>query len=231
MMKNKNIIAVSNLIQCLEIESLRNHIVVSNLVRAFGLVQWGPPVFGSEELFKNPSEDMAGIYQTPAQIAKALVYLSDIQINTFLEIGVFQGGNFLFMSEYLRRFNPDIRCFGIDPTNYINPEIRQIIDLSEWMRFASVTSDQIQGRRFDLVFIDGDHTENWIKRDYENVGRHAKVCMIHDIQETSCPDIVAFWNGLRMVEDKVLVELLDCSTDVPLHGIGIIHGKEMEMRA
>jgi len=39
-MKNKNIVAVRNLIRCLDIESLRNPEVVANLVRAFGLVKW-----------------------------------------------------------------------------------------------------------------------------------------------------------------------------------------------
>jgi hypothetical protein len=42
--KNKNIIVVRNLIETLSIESLKNSEVVANLVRAFGIVQWGPPV-------------------------------------------------------------------------------------------------------------------------------------------------------------------------------------------
>jgi len=94
-MKNKNIIAVRNLIRALDIESLKNPDVVANLIRAFGIVQWSVTgAFGDDEIFKNQTAEMAGIYQTPDQTAKALVYLSQFEINTYLEIGVFQGGNF-----------------------------------------------------------------------------------------------------------------------------------------
>ncbi len=218
-MKNKNIIVVQNLIRCLDLESLKNPEVVANLVRAFGIVQWGPDVFGDDEKFKNPSTDMAGIYQTPDQIGKALVYLSDFEINTYLEVGVFQGGNFLFVSEYLRRFNPDIKCLGIDPTQYLNDEIRMIIESEMFLSFKSITSDQLAGQEFGLVFIDGEHTGDWVKRDYENVGQYAKICMFHDIQEKSCPEVVAFW---ETVKGKKPVIFLDCTSKDPSQGIGII---------
>lgn len=224
-MKNKNIKAVQNLIQCLPLEALKSPDVVANLVRAFGIVQWGPPVFGDDEVFKNPFPNMAGIYQTPDQLGKALVYLSGFEIKSYLEVGVFQGGCFLFVSEYLRRFNPEIQCLGIDPTGFLNDEIREIIDLSDWLRHAALTSEQIQGRKYDLVFIDGDHSAEWIKRDWENVGRHAATCMLHDIQETTCPHIIEFWKGLKG-KGKTTVEFLDCSTESPLNGIGIIHNRK-----
>lgn len=225
-MTNKNIIAVTSLIRRLGVESLKDPDVVADLVRSFGLVQWGPPVFGADEVFKNTTEQMAGIYQTPCQLGRALVYLSEFKIDSYLEIGVFQGGCFLFVSEYLRRFNPGIVCLGIDPTNYLNPEVREIIELSDWMKFAGVTSDKLRGRKFDLVFIDGAHENGWTRADWENVGKNAKVCMFHDVQETSCPEVVAFWDELKQDKKKTAVEFLECQTDVPLHGIGIITGKE-----
>jgi hypothetical protein len=93
-MKNKNIIVVQSLIKQLDLDTLKRPEIVTDLIRAFGIVQWGPDAFGNDEKFKNATEDMAGIYQTPDQTAKALVYLSDFKINNYLEIGVFQGGNF-----------------------------------------------------------------------------------------------------------------------------------------
>ena len=225
MIKNKNIIAVRNLIRTLDIQSLRNPEVVANLVRAFGIVQWGPEVFGDEEYFKNPYPYMAGIYQTPNQISKALVYLSDMEINTYLEIGVFQGGNFLFVSEYLRRFNPNIRCIGIDPTDFLNDEIKWLIDHETFISFKSINSDSVIGQEFDLVFIDGEHTTEWINKDWNNVGKFAKICIIHDIQETTCPDCIEFWNKLRQSKKKIL-EFLDYSSKIPTQGIGIIHNQK-----
>ncbi len=222
-MNNKNIIVVQNLIRTIDVASLKNFEVVANLVRAFGIVHWGAPVFGDDEPFKNPTPNMAGIYQTPNQIAKALVYLSDFKIESYLEVGVFQGGNFLFVSEYLKRFNPSIRCIGIDPTGYMNPEIMQIIEKEIWISFKSITSDYILGQEFDLVFIDGDHSAEWVNKDWNNVGSKAKICLIHDIQESSCPDIIAFWNKLKV--KKKTVEFLDYSGKEPSQGIGIIHNE------
>jgi hypothetical protein len=163
--------------------------------------------------------DTAAIGQTPDQIAKALVYLSDFEIKTYCEIGIYFAGNFLFVSEYLKRFNPDIQCLGVDPTNHVSPEIREIVELSDWMRFATVTSDSIPGRKFDLVLIDGDHSTPWIEKDWDNVGKHSKICMFHDLQESLWPDVGAFWATLKGKK----VEFLDTWKDRKTHGIGIIH--------
>jgi len=229
-MNNKNIIAVRNLIRCLDKESLKNPEVVANLVRAFGIVQWGPDVFGADEVFKNATPEMAGIYQTPDQIAKAFAYLSDFKINSYIEIGVFQGGNFIFVSEYLRRFNPKIKCTGIDPTDYLNPEIAAIISAENWLSFLPCASDAISGQIFDLAFIDGEHTSAWVNADWNNIGNQAKICMFHDIQETTCPDVVKFWSEIKAGTKKKYAEFLDHSSAIPIQGIGIIHNSKTGKR-
>lgn len=218
-MKNKNIIAVQNLLRCLPLESLKNPEVVTNLVRAFGIMYW-PSASGPEVVFIEPRG--AGIGQTPDQIAKALVYFSKFKINSFCEIGVMQGGNFLFISEYLRRFNPDTHCTGVDPANCIDTEIREIIKQEAWLTFGSYTSNEIAGTKFDLVFVDGDHTTPWLIKDWENIGRAAKICAFHDLQEPTCPDVGLFWATLQD-ENKTKIEFLDDPSGRKIHGIGIIH--------
>ena len=227
-MKNKNIIIVQNLLRNLNLETLRKADIVADLVRAFGLMHWGPSVAGPEAQFINPP-DMASINQTPGQIAKALIYLSRFKINSFCEIGIFHGGNFLFMAEYLRRFNPDIQCLGVDPTDYIKEDIRKIIELSDWLRHARVTSEQIADRKFDLVFIDADHVTPWLKKDWENVGQHARFCMFHDLQDPMWPDVAMFWNELKG-NKKIMVEFLDDPSGCKTHGIGLIHEREREVK-
>jgi len=222
-MKNKNIIAVQNLLRCLSLESLKNLEVVTNLVRAFGIMYW-PSASGPEVAFIQ--QQGAGLAQTPSQIAKTLVYLSRFRINSFCEIGVYFGGNFLFCSEYLRRFNPDIHCTGIDPGNYLDSEIRAIIEQETWLNFKSCTSDEIAGMGFDLIFLDGDHTTPWITRDWVNVGQIAKICAFHDLQEPTCPDVGMFWATLQN-EKKVKVEFLDDPSGQNIHGIGIIHERKL----
>lgn len=224
-MNNKNIIAVQNLLRCLDIESLRNPEAVENLIRAFGLVQWGTSVFGEDEAWKNASPEMAGIYQTPGQLAPALVYLSAFKINSYLEVGVFQGGTFLFVSEYLRRFNPGIKCFGLDPTGYLNPEVAEIIEREPWMNFIPETSEALKSKKYDLVFIDGDHENGWPLWDWENLGEPAAICMIHDIQEPSCPACIELWRTLKKTKGKTIVEFIGHLAAAPLQGIGILHDR------
>lgn len=220
-MKNKNIVPIQNLIGSLSIDDLKNYEVVANLVRCFGIMPWvhyGMVMAGPETDYINPP-DVAAVGQTPDQIAKALVYLSQFKINSYCEIGLYFGGNFLFTSEYLRRFNPDIKCLGVDPTNHVSPEIREYGELSDWIRFASVTSEAIVGRKFDLVMIDGDHCNPWPQRDWENVGKYANICMFHDIQEALWPDVGAFWATLKGKK----VEFLDSWSGRVTHGIGVIN--------
>ena len=220
-MKNKNIVPIQNLIRTLDISSLKNPEVVANLVRCFGIMPWvhyGMTMYGSDTDYINPPET-ASIGQTPDQIAKALVYLSDFKINSYCEIGLYFAGNFLFVSEYLKRFNPDIQCLGVDPTNHVSSEIREYIELSDWLRLALVTSDQIVGRKFDLVMIDGDHCNPWPQKDWDNVGKYASMCMFHDLQDPLWPDVAAFWIGLKGKK----VEFLECWPDRKTHGIGLIH--------
>jgi hypothetical protein len=224
---NRNIVTVVNLIRTLDTESLRNAEVIANLVRIFGLMPWVNPgmnLVGPEVPFINQTGE-AAIGQTPKQISKALVYLSKFKINSFCEIGICYGGNFLFCAEYLKRFNPEIQCLAVDPSNYLNLQIREMIDMSDWMRYVALTSDNLIGRKFDLVFIDGDHTLPWVTKDWENLGKHAKICAFHDIQEDLWPDSMTFWKEIKNTK-RTTVEFLDCFSDRATHGIGIIHDKE-----
>ncbi len=224
-MINKNIVPVRNLLKMLSVEDLRNPEVIANLVRIFGIVQHGlVGMFGEEECYKNSNKRIAGIYQNPNQIASALVYLSQFKFNSYCEIGVFQGGNFLFVSDYLSRFNPDIVCTGVDPTDYLNDDILEVINGESRYNYFKGTSFDLAREKFDLVFIDGRHKFRWVRRDWNNLGNNAKICMFHDIQEWSCPDVVAFWNWIKEnYPDRKKLEFLQNTYEKPSLGIGIIH--------
>jgi hypothetical protein len=73
-------------------------------------------------------------------------------------------------------------------------------------------------KRFDLVFIDGNHENEWIQKDWQNVGQFAKICMLHDVQELTCPEIIKFWKNLKGKK----IEFLDYTSKEPSQGIGII---------
>ena len=73
------------------------------------------------------------------------------------------------------------------------------------------------------MFIDGEHSAPWPAKDWENVGKHASICMFHDIQEALWPDVAAFWATLKGGKK---VEFLDTWKDRKTHGIGLIHVKK-----
>jgi len=188
---------------------LKSENYISDLIRLFGLadnLKIGP--YGEDNIYINDP----GIYQVPEQLAKLLVYLSDKKINTYLEIGVFNGGNFLFTSEYLKRFNPALKTYGLDLDHrFLNPKIGALVN-----GLVTATSEDIQGSEIDYVFIDAEHSYEWVTKDWLNVGQHAKICAFHDINDKTLPDMARFWGKLK--QDKNYKEFLDKG----IFGIGVI---------
>jgi hypothetical protein len=165
--------------------------------------------------FNSPNE--GGLWQIPRQFAEFAHFIKDFPIYTFVEIGTHTGYTFSFLCNYIGLFWPvlgmtldvDDKPSRINPNNGV---------------FFQETSDSLKGGRADLLFIDGDHSYDWVKRDYHNVGRNSGIVVLHDIfsPAKSCKGVVKFWDELKKAnEGKTIKEFDYCSGGRNL-GIGVI---------
>ena len=143
-----------------------------------------------------------GMLQQPQQLFEALKFLKDKKIDTYFEVGTFYGTATLVIYSYLKRLNPNLTGITIDNADRGNG----LVDYADSIGLKMIrgTSDMFKGYKSDLCFIDGDHSYEWVKRDFENIGKNAKYCMFHDIQDSWIENNGAerFWNEIKTTNDK-----------------------------
>lgn len=165
----------------------------------------------------------SGMWQTPEELAGLLDYLQHKDdIKTFLNIGTFNGVTFNFIANFLNDIRP-VECITLDVNNF-NPY------KDERFTYLICNSDNFMGQSFDLVFIDGDHSYRAVKRDYNNVGIHAKYVVFHDIDDKfveGAPEneggVPKFWNEIKNTREHI--EFIDPEKEVRHMGIGLLHGE------
>jgi hypothetical protein len=118
-----------------------------------------------------------GIWQQPDELAAFLCFVQRYDVRSFLEIGTFHGQTFQLLSDFLTTLCPETQCCTVDLVKH-----PQCVPDSRY-RYHLGTSADFKGQIFDLVFIDGDHSAAASRADYENVGRHARLCAFHDIDD------------------------------------------------
>ena len=195
---------------------------IESIICNFGLAFDKKCDYGEYKKFMVSQRVDLGVYQTPRQFAECIFELLKYEINTYLEIGLFNGGSYLIMTSFLRWKNPEIKCTGVDITDkYMLPEVKDRLD-----GFIRGTSSDLKGQHFDLVFIDGDHHYRKIKKDWENVGRYADMAIFHDINERTCPDVKRFWNEIK--PGKEFKEYVYQTEGNPVMGIGLIFNTKVD---
>ena len=195
-----------NFIKESKIEDLQNNDYLENLIVKLG--------FNTEILREQPKivKDNGGgllIWQYPNQFSKYLCLLSQQKIQSYIEIGCRWGGTFVLTNEYLKLFNKVNKSVAVDifdspVLNYclLNNETQFIKLNSQSQEFKNY----IHNNNFDLIFIDGDHTYNGVKNDYEISKNSGKIFVFHDIVNDECKDgVVKYWNELKNNEKDTYI--------------------------
>lgn len=177
---------------------------------------------------------LAGCMQVPTELVDFLLYAARTQPRSMIEVGVFTGGTAIFAAAFFKALFREFEyvCLDIKDQILILPKTDERLQ----MRYEfGKSSDDFVGRSFDLVFIDGDHSFKWAKRDYLNLGRHAnKICAFHDINAKEYlplgGGVYTFWRHLRsgVARDMTAVEICHSAAHVGTQkdgcwmGIGIL---------
>jgi hypothetical protein len=155
-----------------------------------------------------------GMLQNPWELARFLVAFRGIK--TYCEIGVWQGVMWHAVTSYFNRFGLH-KSYGIDVNNCTEVYTNQL--------FYQGTSNDYAGMKVDLVFIDGDHSYVWAKKDYENI--RAKFYAFHDINDTDVenvhkPSCADFFNELAATHYASRF-IYPYPTHAKSFGIGVIY--------
>lgn len=185
-------------------EELHSYDWLVAVIREVGLVPIPEyaATYEGEEDFVNASQQ--GVIQLPREFARYLQLVAAHRPATYLEIGTFNGATACLAAAYLQRFNPAFSATTVDlwPGFLFHAEVKRMLPL----RYeVGSTSYDFASERFDAVFIDGDHSFDWAWADYQNVGRAARVCALHDVnnapyRELPLGGVCGLWDLLRREE-------------------------------
>jgi len=215
---------------------LRDPKKLAKMIAEFGLNE-NMKEFLSPSLYKYCSKEGLSTTQLPNQFAEYLVEMSMRSITSYLEIGVRFGGAFIITVEYLKRFNANFHtavCLDIKPPQ---PNLIKYGEYQDFI-FMHINSQKpearewMKHREFDLILIDGDHSYEGCKSDYELVRGKGKIIALHDM--VMIDGVIRVWEEVRMnymfastfvqqYEDAVITRI--DFQDYKKHlGIGILSG-------
>jgi hypothetical protein len=154
------------------------------------------------------------IQQNPHELAQFLALCQKNGVKRVLEIGTGESAG-------LARFMTEILGWQVVSVDTNTPSTRPNSDKWEFIKGDSKTVD-IPHRHFDMVFIDGDHTYEAVKADFERFKDYAPIIGIHDIShEGNYADTVAkFWDELSKTKTGKPRQGFS-EFEVPYSGMGI----------
>lgn len=152
------------------------------------------------------------LQQIPLEYSLLLTFFKNLHnINNYLELGIGKGGSFLMNVMFLTAN----KYTAVDNISYwndvqlqsINEKIDFLKNENKNVEFHNKTTDDFfitNTDKFDVIFIDADHSYEGVKKDYENslkVINKGGYIIFHDINSANCEGVVKIWNDNKTEKD------------------------------
>ena len=128
-------------------------------------------------------------------------YFAGKFISYVVEIGMGKGG----VCALFKKVFPTSRVIGVDilpidePTKYLSEKVGfdYVVGDSHKEETLNTVLEKLGTNKIDILFIDGDHTYEGLKRDWELWSPKAKYVAIHDIYtQMEGIDVPRFWKEI-----------------------------------
>lgn len=144
--------------------------------------------------------------QNPIELQKLITFVREIDPKVVVEIGSWRGWN---LENFERGFDLDFLC-GIEiDKNNVDPEVAQSIPIiigdSHSQEVKDELKTRLEGKQIDFLYIDGDHSYEGVKKDFEmyaSLVRKGGIIAFDDVMLTGEKWVLAklevnrFWNDL-----------------------------------
>lgn len=173
--------------------------------------------------------------QKPLELFAYLRFLRSRQPRRVLEIGTLWGGTFYAHSRVSTRCAHLIAVDGFprESTSRMTERFRSLAlsgqqvtcfwGSSHDSAVTSAVAGALGDQQLDLLFLDGDHTADGIRQDYDTYSpfvRKGGLIAIHDIDAGEASGVSALWQALR--RDHESLEFVDRHHPPEGLGIGVI---------
>jgi len=169
-----------------------------------------------------------GMSQHPMQLAPALLRLSQLEVRSYLELGVDSGWTLAVVTAFLRRFGP-VQVTGVDLTfARIARTTRHTLKL---FNVRLVPRRVFTPTTRDLCFIDASHALRDLIVDFEEMHPRCRNMLFHDVSDFDCwrnagGGPARFWAGLKsqLPRNRWTEFVMQPDLYPPTFGLGLLLG-------